>query len=133
MPYGRGFTLIESVIVIAMLTLVAAGLLSMQPRVFVTQNNGRDQYVGLQILQACGERLLAVRRQLGYMKVTSSLCTGLGGLGGFASDPTVSLTDAGGNAVAACTGASCTAAIVIAKATGPAASLSALTLRLSAY
>jgi hypothetical protein len=105
----------------------------MQPRVFATQNNGRDQYVGLEILQACGERLLAVRRQLGYINVTSSLCNGMGGLGGFASNPTVSLTDASGNAVTTCTGASCTATIILSKATGPAASLSALTLRLSAY
>jgi prepilin-type N-terminal cleavage/methylation domain-containing protein len=133
MPYGRGFTLIESVMVIAMLAMVAAGLLSMQPRVFATQNNGRDQFVGLEAMQGCAERLLAVRRQLGYINVTSSLCNGMGGLGGFASNPTVSLTDASGNAVTTCTGASCTATIILSKTTGPAASLSALTLRLSAY
>ncbi len=129
----RGFTLFETIFVIAMLALAAAGLISMQPQVFKTQTNGRDQYVGLELLQACAERLLAVRRQTGYGSVTNTLCNGLGGVGEFVANPTVAMVDAGGTAITTCSSATCTATITIAKASGPAASLAALTLRLSSY
>lgn len=129
----RGFTLFETTFVIALLTLASLGLIAMQPQIFKTQTNGRDQYVGLELIQACAERLLAVRRQTGYGSVTNTLCTGLGGVGGFAANPTVAMVDAGGTAITTCSSATCTATITIAKSSGPAASLAALTLRLSSY
>jgi len=128
-----GFTLFETIIVIGLLTLVSMGILAMQPQVFKTQTSGRDQYVGLELMKACAERLLAVRRHTGFASVTSSLCNGMGGIGGFANDHTVALRDAGNTAITTCSSATCTATITIDKTAGPAAALSAITLQLSAY
>lgn len=123
-----------------MLAIAASGIISMQPQFFKTQTAGRDQYVGLEMLQACAERLLAVRRQSGFAVVTSTLCNGMGGLGSFATNPGVALVDALGVTTTACgssgtaaANASCTATITLAKSSGPAASLSAITLELSNY
>lgn len=129
----RGFTLFETIIVIAILTLVSYGILAMQPQVFKTQINGRDQFVGLGLMRGCAERLLAVRRNTGYASVTPTLCNGMGGVGGFAANPTVTLVDSTNTSVTACTGSTCTATILFAKTTTPAATLAAITLQLSAY
>ena len=128
-----GFTLFETILVIGLLTMVSLGLLTMQPQVFKTQTTGRDEFVGFELTRACAERLLGVRRQLGYASVTTTLCNGLGGVGGFAANPTVTLVDAGGNSVTTCTSATCTATVIIDKAAAPAAALSAITLQLRAY
>jgi len=130
----RGFSLFETIIVIGLLTLVSLGILAIQPQVFKTQTSGRDQFVGFELMRGCAERLLAVRRQTGgYANVTSSVCNGMGGIGGFASNPTVTLADAAGNSVTTCSTATCTATIIISKTTAPAASLTPITLRLSSY
>ena len=128
-----GFTLFETVLVIAILTAVSLGIMAMQPQVFKTQTNGRDQFVGSELMRACAERLLAVRRATGFGSVTSSLCNGMGGVGDFASNPTVTLADVNGISLAACSTAACTATISIAKSTAPAATLTPITLQLSAY
>jgi Tfp pilus assembly protein PilV len=128
-----GFALFETVLVIGLLALVSAGLLSMQPQVFKAQNNGRDQIVGLELMRACAERLLAIRRQAGFINVTNTSCSGIGGIGGFAINPTVTLKDASNASVTSCSSASCTATIIIGKATGQAASLSPITLQLYSY
>ena len=128
-----GFTLFETIIVIALLTLVSMGILAMQPQVFKTQTTGRDEYVGLELMKACAERLLAVRRHTGFSSVTSSLCNGMGSVGGFASNPTVTLTDDASNSITTCSSNSCTATILIAKTAGPAATLTPITLQLRAY
>ena len=128
-----GFTLFETIIVIGLLTLVSMGILAMQPQVFKTQTSGRDQYVGLELMKACAERLLAVRRHTGFSSVTSSLCNGMGGIGDFASNPTVTLVDATSAAITTCSSATCTATITIAKTSGPPAALSPITVQLSAY
>ena len=130
--YG-GFTLFETVIVIAMLAAVSVAILAIQPQVFKAQTTGRDQFVGFELTMACAEKLLAQRRNIGYAFIDNTLCSGMGGLGGYAAAPTVALTDANGNSVTSCTGATCTASIIIAKATTPAATLTAITLQFSAY
>jgi len=129
----RGFTLFETIFVIGILTLVSLGIMAMQPQVFKTQTTGRDQFVGFELTRACAERLLAVRRATGYGSVTNSLCNGMGGVGGFASNPTVTLADANGNSIATCSTATCTATIIVAKSAAPAATLTPITLQLSAY
>jgi len=129
----RGFTLFETVLVIAMLTAVSLGIMAMQPQVFKTQTTGRDQFVGFELTRACAERLLAVRRNTGYASVSNSLCNGMGGVGGFASNPTVTLADANGNAITTCSSATCTATVIVAKSAAPAATLTPITLQLSAY
>jgi len=57
----------------------------------------------------------------------------MGGVGGFASNPSVTLTDAGDTGITTCSSATCTATISITKSAGPAAALRPLTLQLSAY
>lgn len=131
--HAGGFTLFETILVIGVLTSVSLVLITMQPQVFRTQTNGRDQLVGLELMRACAERLLAVRRAAGYGSVTSTLCDGMGGVGGFANNPTVTMIDAGGTAITTCSTATCTITILIAKTAAPAATLSPLTLQLSAY
>ena len=131
-----GFTLIETIMVIALLGMVSATLLSMQPKVFLAQTNARDQYVGLEQMRACAERILSVRRTSGFASVTNALCNGLGGQGAYALNPTVTLTvDSSPTAVANCsTGTvTCTATVSIAKTSGPAATLAPLTVQISVY
>ena len=128
-----GFTLFETILVIALLALASVTIMKMQPSIFGTQTNSRDQYVGLEVMRGCAERMLAVRRKLGYANVTSTLCNGMGGIGGFAANPTVTLKDAANATVTTCSSASCTATIVISKTAAPAASLSAITLQFGSY
>ena len=130
---SSGFTLFETIFVIGVLALVSAGILAIQPRVFSTQTRSRDELVGFELTLACAEKLLAQRRNIGYAFIDNTLCAGMGGLGGYAADPTVTLTDANGNSVTSCTTATCTASIIIAKTTPPAATLTPITLQLSAY
>jgi len=129
----HGFTLFETVLVIAILTAVSMGVLAIQPQVFKTQTAGRDELVGFELIRACAERLLAVRRNIGFLSVTNSLCNGMGGVGGFASNPTVALADAGGNVITSCNTATCTATVLVAKTAAPAAAVTRITLQLSAY
>ena len=129
----RGFTLFETILVIGILTLASIGIANLQPSIWKTQTTGRDQAVGYGLVQACAERLLAARRQSGLGAVTSTLCNGMGGISGYAANPTVALLDASSATVTSCASATCTATITIAKSSGPAAVLSAITLRLSAY
>jgi len=128
-----GFTLFETVLVIAILAAASLSILAMQPQVFKTQTTARDEFVGVELMRACAERLLAVRRNVGYVSVTSSLCDNMGGVGGFAS-PTVTLANSSGITNApSCSSATCTATIIVAKSAAPAATLTPITLRLTAY
>ena len=132
----RGFTLIETIMVIALLGMVSATLLSMQPKVFLAQTNARDQYVGLEQMRACAERILSVRRTSGFASVTTALCNGLGGQGNYALNPTVTLTaDSNPAAVTNCSTSTviCTATVSIAKTSGPAATMAPLTVQISVY
>ena len=129
-----GFTLFETILVIGMLALVSAAIAAMQPRVFATQTTSRDEVVGVDLMRACAERLLAVRRNIGYASVTDTSCNGIGGIGGFASNPRVTLTDAASATVTTCGSATCTATIAIGRTATPAvAAFAPITLRLSAY
>jgi len=131
-----GFTLFETVTVIGLLTLVSLALLAMQPQIFKTQTAGRDEFVGVELMRGCAERLLAVRRNTGFSSVTSTLCNGMGGGGavvGWDPNPTVTLRDATNTSVTTCSTATCTATIVIAKTAAPTATLLPITLQLSAY
>ena len=129
-----GFTLFETILVIGLLTLVSLGLMAMQPQVFKTQTTGRDQFIGFELTLGCAERLLAVRRFVGYGSVYTNTCAGMGSaVGGYDADPTVTLADANGNPTNPCSTATCTATISIAKSSLPAATLTRITLQLSAY
>ena len=62
-------------------------------QVFKVQNDGRDQEVGLELMRACTERLLVVRRHSGFGQVTATSCDGMGGIGGYAANLSVTLKD----------------------------------------
>jgi type II secretory pathway pseudopilin PulG len=128
-----GFTLIETILVIGILALASVAISKLQWSVFRTQENGRDQYTGIELLQACADRLLTVRRRIGYGSVTNTLCNGMGGVGGFGANPTITLTDDSNTAVSPCSSTSCTATITVTKSSGQPASLAALTVQLRAY
>jgi prepilin-type N-terminal cleavage/methylation domain-containing protein len=127
-----GFTLFETIIVIALLALVAGGLLAMQPQVHKVQSEGRDEVAGLDLMRACAERLLAIRRSAGYASVDTADCNGVGGSGGFASNPSVALKDASNATISSCSSATCTATISVTKTSGTVA-LVPLTLQFSSY
>ena len=128
-----GFTLIESIFAAAILGLAAVAIMGVQKNIFATQTVGRDQLVGTEIVQACAERLLAVRRNSGYANVTGTLCTGMGGVGGFAANPTVVMRSASAAVITTCSTATCTATITIAKTSGPAVPSGNVTLQMSNY
>jgi len=130
---ARGFTLFETILVIGMLAMVSVAIAKMQPRIFTTQTTSRDELVGVELMRACAERLLAVRRYAGYPSVSNTLCNGMGGVGVFASNPVVALVNDSNVAITACASSTCTATISIAKASGPSAALTPLTLRLTNY
>lgn len=130
-----GFTLFETVLVIAMLAAASLGILAIQPQVFKTQTTSRDEFVGVELMRACTERLLAVRRNTGYVSVKDNLCSGMGGVGGF-SDPSVTLSPSANCSVGGgicCSGVTCTASVSVVKSAAPAATLTPITLQLSAY
>jgi hypothetical protein len=127
-----GFTLFETVLVIGLLALASVALMKFHGAVFTTQTYGRDETVGNDLLRACAERLLSVRRNVGYTQVTNTLCSTMGNVGGF-GNPTVAMVDATSTTITSCSSAICTITISVAKSSGPAALLSPITLQLSAY
>ena len=99
----RGFTLLESIIVIVVLGLAAVGIGAIQSNVFRNQATLKDYQVGTRLMLECAEHLLAVRRfaQDGYNLLPVSgtaVCQNMTALTGY-SVPTVT--------PAAYTGAAC--------------------------
>jgi len=127
-----GFTLFETILVIGLLALASVSLMKLHGSVFTTQTYGRDETVGNDLLRACAERLLSMRRNVGYTQVTNTLCSTMGNVGGFGT-PTVTMVDASATTITSCTSAVCTITISVAKTSGQAALLSPITVQLSAY
>ena len=96
---SRGFTLVESIIVLVVLSIAAVAIISMQGNIFYGQSSNKDLQVGVQLMQECAEQVLATRRQSGYTAVNTDTCNTLGNLGGFGA-PCVTVTS--DNAGAAC-------------------------------
>lgn len=129
----RGFTLVEAIFVAAMLGSAAAAILAIQPQVFQAQGVARDALVGQEIIRACGEKLLGLRRRGSYSSITTASCNGLGGIGGFAANPSLTMFDKDDGSITACTTTACRIRITIAKTSGPAATVTPVTLRLTDY
>jgi type II secretory pathway pseudopilin PulG len=95
----RGFTLVESIIVVGMLFLAAGAIISMQRNIFSGQSVNTGMQVGVQLMQECAEQILATRRSsssgAGYAAVTAGsngtgTCGALGNYGGYGT-PTVTV------------------------------------------
>ncbi|MBV8468679.1 MAG: type II secretion system protein [Burkholderiaceae bacterium] len=127
----QGFTLIESIGAIILLGIAAAGIVTVQSGVFNSQNRARYLAAGVELQQACAERLVGVRNQQGYSAVATGLCSGVGSGGGF-SAPTYTLT-VGGTSTSPCSGSTCTAVISVSPAASAAAAPPNLTLQFSSY
>ncbi len=123
---SSGFTLIESVVVLVLLSIAATTIVSMQGNIFRGQASGKDLLAGVQLMQECAEHILAVRRQSGYA-VTPD-CSSLGSYGGF-SAPSVTVT---ADTSAACpSGGTCKKVVISVSKDG--SSLTPLTLELVSY
>lgn len=73
---SRGFTLIESIIVVVVLSIAAAAIVSLQGNIFYGQSSNKDIQVGVQLMQECAEQILAIRRAIGYDNVSAD-CSGM--------------------------------------------------------
>ena len=94
---SRGFTLVESIVVLVVLSIAAVAIISMQGNIFYGQSGNRDIEVGVQLMQECAEQILVTRRQIGYASVDQDTCNSLGNYGGFGvPDVTVTANDVTG-------------------------------------
>jgi len=114
---GKGFTLVETLIVMVVLGIAAVSIVSQQGNIFSGQASNQTIQVGVQLMQECAEQILARRRSLttgyGYSSiVASTVCSSLGNYGGISGAPTVTATPDVGTA-GSCTGASSTCLVTI--------------------
>lgn len=63
---SRGFTLVETLIVITVLGIAAAAIASLNGNLFYGQSSVKSMQVGTQLMQECAEQLLAIRRGSGF-------------------------------------------------------------------
>ena len=126
---SRGFTLIETIVVMVLLSIAAVAIINLQGNVFNGQSGNKDLQVGVQLLQECAEQVIAVRRKSGFNAVTTATCSALGNYGGF-SAPIITLT--ADNAGAACpTSGTCNQVVITLSKGG--SSLTPVTLELVNY
>ena len=96
---SRGFTLVETIMVLILLAIAGAGIASMQGSILRGQSSVKDLQIGTRLMQECAEQLLAVRRFTidGYVAITTSnfgsnTCGGVTALSGYTL-PSVTFTD----------------------------------------
>jgi prepilin-type N-terminal cleavage/methylation domain-containing protein len=97
---SRGFTLIETMMVLVVLAVAAAGIAGLQGNFFKQQSSMSTLQVKNQLLLECAEQILAIRKYYsdGYFAIASgtsygtNLCGGLTALSGY-TVPTVTITD----------------------------------------
>ena len=128
---ARGFTLVESIIVLVVLSIAAAGIISLQGNIFYGQSGNKDLEVGAQLMQECAEQILATRQQSGYSAVNTNTCNTMGNVGGFGA-PCVNVTS--DNAGAACpSGGTCNKVEISVSKNNCITKLTPVTLELVSY
>lgn len=97
----RGFTLLEMIIIVVILGIASATVVTLVAQVGAHTTDNSDLQVGTQLLQECGEWIVAQHRRdsnfFGTSLVNSGNCYGLTSYGGF-STPAVVVSDYTGGA-----------------------------------
>ena len=128
----RGYTLIETLVVMTLLGIASVTIIALQGNIFTQQIDNRDLQTGVQLVQECAEQVLAIRRRApgaGYAAINTSVCNSLNQQGGFGI-PTLTLRDDTGASVQACSSSFCTVSISVGKL---GSTVAPITLRLSNY
>ena len=91
---SRGFTLVETILVIVLLAVVAVGITSIQGTLFSGVATVKGLQVRTALMMECAEQVLAVRRINGYAaaNTTTNACGGLTTFAGY-TVPSVTFTD----------------------------------------
>jgi len=98
LPLNRnGFTLIELVMVIVLLSISSAGLITLFGQLTSSLSINNDIQTAAQLAQECAEHLLAARRTAGYDLGGITDCSALPALNGY-GPPSVTTTDPYGGA-----------------------------------
>ena len=58
----KGFTLVETIMVMVLLSIAAAAIATLSGNIFNGQTENKDIQVGVQLMQECAEKLLAKGR-----------------------------------------------------------------------
>jgi prepilin-type N-terminal cleavage/methylation domain-containing protein len=66
MPRVSGFTLMESVVALLVLCMVSVAIISLNGNLFLRSRDAHDLQQGTQLLQACIDQVLSIRRTSGY-------------------------------------------------------------------
>ena len=98
--HSRGFTLVESVIVMLVLAIAGVAIVAMQGKLFTGTSTVKTMQVSSRLMLECAEQVLAARRHAedGYAVVASTngfgsaQCGGVTVLTGY-TVPTVSITE----------------------------------------
>jgi prepilin-type N-terminal cleavage/methylation domain-containing protein len=91
--FFRGFTLVESIIVLVILGLAMAGITTLTINLGSHQTENQEWQIGLKQMQACAEDILAQRRASADLSTFVPSCAGLPGSP--ALSPTVPYTGVG--------------------------------------
>lgn len=62
----RGFTLIESIVVMVTMAIAAVGIIFLNSNIFVGEESNKRLQVGVALMQECAEQLLSIRRSKGF-------------------------------------------------------------------
>ncbi|MEK7752210.1 MAG: type II secretion system protein [Acidobacteriota bacterium] len=122
----RGFTLVESIIVLVLLSLAAVAIVSMQGNIFKEVSGNKELQVGVQVMQECAEQILANRQYSGGFTNVAACTTG--SYGGFT--PSVTITNV--TNTTACPG-TCKQVVISATKSGVTTGLTPVTLMLMSY
>ncbi|WP_455203591.1 type IV pilus modification PilV family protein [Kaarinaea lacus] len=91
-PQFNGFTLIELIMVIVLLSISSVGLISMFGQLGGSLAINSDIQTATQLAQECGEHILSARRRFGYDLGGVSDCSTLSAFNGF-GPAAVTITD----------------------------------------
>jgi prepilin-type N-terminal cleavage/methylation domain-containing protein len=93
---ARGFTILEMVIVLVLMSIAASAVIMMVANVGANQTENTDMQVGTQLLQECGEWIVSNHRRdenfYTSSLISSTTCYGLTTYSGF-NIPSVTVTD----------------------------------------